>query len=72
MIRNEHDNVVLISTGYAEENIQLQDGEEILPGGYFMELGIDDDVFVVPVNQETYNAVHNSVVTTTNLNTTNG
>lgn len=72
MIRNEHDNTVLISTGFVEESIKLEDGEEILPGGYFMELGIDDNIFVVPINQETYNAVHNSVVTTTNINTVNG
>lgn len=62
MIHNAISNDVrILSTGYAEESISLPDGEEMLPGGYYMELDIDGEEFVVAIDQRVYHALHNAI-----------
>lgn len=55
-------NVKVISTGYVENKIILDDGEEMLPAGYYFELEIDGEDFVVPVDEKAYRTIHNAII----------
>jgi hypothetical protein len=67
MIRNEINNVRVTSVGYNEEVINLAEGDEALPGGFYMELEVDNDVFVVPVGAETVNAIQYAIKTSADM-----
>jgi hypothetical protein len=67
MIRNEINNVRVTSVGYNEELINLTDGDETLPGGFYMELEVENDVFVIPVAAETVNAIQYAIKTSADM-----
>lgn len=68
MLHNEITNKVqILSTGYSEGTVQLEDGEEILPSGYYMEVQIDNEDFVIPIDAMTYKGIHNAITSVLNI-----
>lgn len=62
MLHNEITNEVkVLSTGFSEVIIQTEDGEEMLPSGYYMEVRIDNEEFVIPIDLSTYKGIHNAI-----------
>lgn len=67
MIRNEIDNVKITSVGFREEAVQSADGEIYLPASFYMEIEVDSDVFVIPVEAATVNAIEYAIKSSADL-----
>ena len=67
MIRNEINNVRITSVGYNEEFVNLAEGDEALPGSFYMEIEVDNDVFVIPVTADIVNAVQYAIKSSADL-----
>lgn len=62
MLHNDITNDVrILTTGFSESSIKTDDGEEMLPSGYYMEIEVDGEQFVIPVDQTTYQTIHNAI-----------
>lgn len=61
MIRNEIDNVRITSVGFSEPVVPADEGELILPGGFYMEIEVDEDAFVIPVTSDIVNAIQGAI-----------
>lgn len=53
------DEVLLKGVGHCDYTVKTEDGEDILPPGYYMELEIGDEEVIVPIDSQTYNSISN-------------
>lgn len=67
MIRNEIDNVRITSVGFREDVVQSEEGSMYLPANFYMEIEVDNDVFVIPVDAETVNAIQYAIKSSADL-----
>ena len=68
MLHNQITNEVkILSTGFSEMVIHLEDGEEMLPSGYYMEVQIDNEEFAIPIDEATYKGIHNAIANATEI-----
>lgn len=70
MIHNEiTQDFKVVSTGYSEAQIETEDGDMILPPGYYMEVEVNGMEFVIPIEQTTFEGISNVLIAERNTNT---